>query len=150
TAKIFNMMADFEKRGIKIYQIIKSIFGSYSYKSVKLKGLVLSTLELSSDKKIAWLKVEKSFLEKTNTDSKNTSGLVNYARDIKGVEVGIVFIEAEDNSIKVGLRSNNYCPVNKIAAYFDGGGHERAAGCIVTDSLDKAVKKVINKVENYV
>ena len=80
---------------------------------------------------------------------KDTDGLVNYSRDIKGVEVGLAFFEVDESLTRVGFRSNNYCNVNEIASYFRGGGHPRAAGCRLYLPLEKAIKTVVEKVHEY-
>ncbi|MDI3547166.1 MAG: bifunctional oligoribonuclease and phosphatase NrnA [Halanaerobiales bacterium] len=150
TARVYRILADLIEIGVDTYQINKAIYGNYSYESVKLKGLVLSTLALHQNKKIAWIKVEQSALKETGADINATSGLVNYPRDIKGVEVGLAFIELEEEKTRVSFRSNNYCPVNEIAAYFGGGGHVRAAGCIIDRGLKETIEMVLSKVEEYV
>lgn len=150
TADIFRIMSQLTEIGVDIYGLNKAIFGSYEYSSVKLKGMALSTLTLHENGKIAYLRVEKEMYNQVDADFKESSGLVNYARDIRGVEVGIVFTEVSNNETRVGFRSNNYCPVNEIAAFFDGGGHPRAAGCTIYKDITEAQKMVLNKVEEYV
>jgi phosphoesterase RecJ-like protein len=43
----------------------------------------------------------------------------------------------------VSLRGKGEVPVNRIAGRFGGGGHENAAGCTVTGSLDDATATVL-------
>ncbi len=149
TSRVLKIMAELIDSGVDVYQINKGLFGSYSYQSIKLKGLALATLEISKNGLISWLKVDQNILNESGSGLKDTSGLVNYARDIKGVEVGIAFFEVDKTKTRVGLRSNSYCPVNEIAAFFGGGGHPRAAGCTVSLPIERAVKVVINKVKEY-
>ncbi|MFP4660961.1 MAG: DHH family phosphoesterase [Halanaerobiales bacterium] len=150
TVRIFDLISEIMNIGVDIYRINRAVFAGYKFNTVKLKGMALSTLKLHGNGKIAYLRVEKSMLDKTGTDKGDASGLVNYARDIEGVEVGLVFTEVSEDETRVGFRSNEYCPVNEIAAYFGGGGHSRAAGCTIDESLDKAEKLVLSKVEEYV
>ncbi|HLV10115.1 MAG TPA: bifunctional oligoribonuclease/PAP phosphatase NrnA [Halanaerobiales bacterium] len=149
SSRVFRMMASIMDNGVDIYKINNGLYGNYSYESVKLKGLVLSTLEISEDGLVSWLKVEQRVLNKAGADMKDTDGLVNYSRDIKGVEVGLAFFEVDESLTRVGFRSNNYCNVNEIAACFGGGGHPRAAGCRISLPLGKAVEAVLGKVYDY-
>lgn len=150
TARVYGIMAELVESGIDLYKINQWLYCYQSFASVKLKGLVLSTLSLSKNKKIAWIIVEQSSLKKAGAEKSDTSGLVSYPRDIKGIEVGLAFFELEDGRWRVSLRSNNYCPVNEIAACFGGGGHDRAAACIIDKSLAETKSLVLNKVEEYV
>lgn len=64
----------------------------------------------------------------TGTTQEDTEGLVDYARSIDGVDVGVL-IEERAGAIKASLRSKE--PVyrmDRIAAQFKGGGHACAAG----------------------
>ncbi|MGM0601759.1 MAG: DHH family phosphoesterase [Bacillota bacterium] len=148
SSDVLRILADLVDSGVDIYRINKELFGSYSYESLLLKGLALSTLTLADNGKIAWLYVDHSMIAEAGTDY--TEGLVNYARDIKGVEIGIFFSAEKSKSTKVSFRSNYYAEVNKLAAEFNGGGHARAAGAEINSPLEIAINKVIKAAEKYV
>lgn len=149
-AEVFEIMSSLMAYGVDIYEINRAVFASYSYQSLKLRGKALSTLKLSKDKKVAWLKLDLASIEDTGAEISDSSGLVNYARDVEGVEVGLSFVEIARDKVKVGFRSNNYCPVNEVAALFGGGGHPRAAGCLIEKEIKKAITMVLDKVKEYV
>ncbi len=150
TAKVFSIISDLMELDVDIYSINRSIFAGYQYAAVKLKGMALSTLQMHQNGKIAYLRVEQKMLDKSGADLEDASGLVNYARDIKGVELGVVFTEVSEKETRVGFRSNNYCSVNEIAALFGGGGHPRAAGCTINENINKAEKIILSKVKAHV
>ncbi|MFN2339888.1 MAG: bifunctional oligoribonuclease/PAP phosphatase NrnA [Halanaerobium sp.] len=148
TARVLRILADLMDAGVNIYKINKKVFGSLSYKALILKGLALSTLERSEDGKMAWLYVSRQMMHEAETDY--TEGLVSLARDIEGVEIGILFTEEEEKEIKVSLRSNFYAEVNKLAAEFNGGGHPRAAGATVEKTLQQTIESVVKEAKKYV
>lgn len=147
--EVLELTAELMKKGVDLYKINRMIFSRNSYESVLFKGLALSTIKLSENGKIAWIEARQEFFEKAGLDKIDSQNIVNYARDIKGVEVGISFTEKKDG-IKVSFRSNEYCKVNEIAAKFSGGGHPRAAGCKIKDNMDLAKQKVLNEVKKFV
>ena len=55
-------------------------------------------------------------------------GIVSQMRVTKGVEVAIFMYETDASVYKVSLRSKEKVDVSRIAAYFGGGGHAKAAG----------------------
>ena len=59
----------------------------------------------------------------------------------------MVFRIYPDQRTKVSFRSKNWFDVNKIASLFGGGGHPRAAGCLLNSNLGESVSKVIKVVE---
>lgn len=81
-------------------------------------------------------------LAQINAGNDDLDGIVNFAKNIEGVEVGLLFREQADGTVKVGFRSFNI-DVAKIAAAFGGGGHVRAAGCSLQADLQTAVKQVV-------
>lgn len=100
---------------------------------------VLDTLELQHEGKIATITVTQRMLSSAND---TTEGLINYPRTIEGVEVAIMFKEAEQDTVRVSFRSKQV-DVSKLALSFGGGGHARAAGCTLQGPLDIVKEKVL-------
>ena len=66
--------------------------------------------------------------EVTGTQPEDTEGMVDYARGIDGVDLGVL-IEERAGGIKASLRAKDpHCRVDQVAAQFGGGGHACAAG----------------------
>lgn len=138
--------AELLQKGIDPAQVTECIFASRPVEAVRLLGRTLETLELSSDGKIAWLTVTNSILEETGAARENINGIVNFAREIAGVYVGILFEEAGEDKVKISLRSDSRIDVSEIAQRFGGGGHSRAAGCRIQGSLPSVKKAVTDTV----
>jgi bifunctional oligoribonuclease and PAP phosphatase NrnA len=69
----------------------------------------------------------------TGTSAEDAEGLVDYARSIEGVEIGVL-IEQQGAAIKGSLRAKDpVYRVDRIAAGFNGGGHACAAGLNIKD-----------------
>ena len=49
----------------------------------------------------------------------------------------------ENNEVKVSLRSNGNVDVASLSAMYSGGGHKKAAGCIVKGSLNDVKNKLL-------
>lgn len=119
------------KSGADLAVINTAVYETYSLEYMRFLGFALGQLELSEDGKIAWIEIKQEMLDKFNTKKDESEGLVNYAKSIDGVEVAFVINQLPDNSYKVSFRSKGNVDVNKIAGNFGGGGHQKAAGCIV-------------------
>jgi phosphoesterase RecJ-like protein len=82
--------------------------------------------------------------EETGTNGEDTEGLVDYARSIDGVEVGVLIEDKPDGGVKASLRGKD--PVwrlDRIAAQFNGGGHACAAGLNHTDGVAQFYPRLI-------
>jgi len=116
---------------------------------IKLLGLALSTIKINRDGDVAYMEVTGKMLKKTGASIAKSEGLVNYARSIDKVRVAILFREdsAGTRRIHVSFRAKGDVDVNVIASLFGGGGHVKAAGCVVKGSLAEVRRKVLARVE---
>ncbi|HTJ77521.1 MAG TPA: bifunctional oligoribonuclease/PAP phosphatase NrnA [Rariglobus sp.] len=72
--------------------------------------------------------------KETGTSAEDTEGLVDYARSIDGVEIGVL-IEENAGAIKASLRAKDPAyRVDQVAGRFNGGGHACAAGLNVKNT----------------
>lgn len=141
----FDMAKNLLLKGAKKENIIQNIFQSNSANYYKLLGEALNTLDIINNK-VACISITKEMLKRNIISFNDVDGITSYTRDIEGVEVGILLKEKKDNEIKVSLRSKSYVDVSKIAQSFGGGGHIKAAGCTIYDSIENAKKKIIESV----
>jgi phosphoesterase RecJ-like protein len=107
----------------------------------------LSRLSFNPDQRISWLWVNSEDLVETGATNEDLEGLVNYPRNIEGVEVGLLFKQNGQESVKVSLRSAGRVNVAAVAQHFGGGGHVRAAGCRLTDPLSEVISQVVGVVQ---
>lgn len=106
----------------------------------------LSRLMFSDDSQIAWLYIAYEDMAQTGAIGDDLEGLVNYALNVEGVEVGVLFKETADGNVKVSMRSSGKADVAAIAKSFGGGGHIRAAGCQLEGPLSTAMTRLVNAV----
>lgn len=144
------IIADMLELGVDTRRIVEYVYETESYNSMKLKGEVLAKIKLTAQQKVAWTKVKQSTLKRLGADWEDTEGLVNYPRNLKGVEVGVLLKEVAADRTRVSLRSRKYFPVNEFAHQFGGGGHPRAAGCTIEKSLVEAEELLIDKLKTAI
>ena len=143
TAKTHRVTADLLEYGLDLNEITVTLYQNKPYEKLKLLGEVLNTLELHYAGKLSILSVTQDMIEKVKADPTDADGLVEYARDIEGVEVAVLLKELSPAEIKVGLRSKYKVDVSKVAADFGGGGHRKASGCTLQGSIQEAGKQII-------
>lgn len=132
--------------GLDPASVSESVYERRSVADIKFLGMVLSNIKVSAGGEVAYLEITKKMLADTGADMIKSEGFVNYARSIDKVKVAVIFKE-DDGRINVSFRSKGDADVNKIAAFFGGGGHIRASGCIVEGTLAEVERKVLAKVE---
>ena len=76
-------------------------------------------------------------------DSDDIGALANIPRQIEGVDIGICVKEKKPGVFKVSLRTSELVNAAELCAKFDGGGHERAAGCSFNGKIEEAENAVV-------
>jgi len=110
---------------------------------ILLKG-ALSSLELYENRSLAVMTISKDIRERSGATTDDLDGLVNYSRNIEGVELGILFYVESYNEVKVGFRSKQL-DVSELAGKLNGGGHPRAAGCRMQGDFETVRTKVMEE-----
>jgi phosphoesterase RecJ-like protein len=113
---------------------------------LKLLQTALSRLTFSDNLEIGWLYMTKDDLRECGAVADDLEGIVNYALNVDGVEVGILFKETEAGQVKASLRSAGKADVAAIAQSFGGGGHVRASGCTMDGPISAASKLLVEAV----
>lgn len=147
TSRTYYIASKLLEHGVDIEDISYHLYQNKSLNSIKLLGNVLESIDFYLDKRLAIISFTDKQLSKYNASYLDTSGMIDYARDISGVEVAITLYEFEKNKVKVSARSKKRFDVNYLTNQFGGGGHKKAAGAIIFSSLKEAKEKLVASVE---
>ncbi len=123
------------------WKINNILFNQNSYEHMKIIGKSLENLYLTYENKISVITL--SLEELKEYGSVDLEGIINYARDIKGIEVAVFIKEVEPSVFRASFRANEDYDVSKLAAIYGGGGHSKAAGCTIKGSN---LKEIINDI----
>ena len=105
-----------------------------SFAKIKLLQNFLNSLTMEFDNRVCVGLLEEGVYEKTGATTDDSEGLVDYARSIAGVDIGVL-IEERNGAIKGSLRAKDpFYRVDQVAKLFNGGGHACAAGLNIEDS----------------
>jgi phosphoesterase RecJ-like protein len=145
----FAMAMDLLKAGVNTHAITTKIYDTRTLAGVRIFAAALATLEITSDRAVAWAVVTKEMMEKYQAKSDDLVGLIDQIRAIDSVEVAILFRQDGDK-VKVNFRSKAKINVSEVARRFGGGGHVRAAGATIAADLPTAKRLVLTEVEKYI
>ena len=151
TPRCHEIVAELIRKGVSPQVVSQKVYEARTVAGLKLLPLTLNTLEVTADGKIACLSITQDMYKETGSREDDVEGFVNFARDVQGVEVGILFREtALSQQFKVSIRSKGKIDVSKIAGLFSGGGHRNAAGCTIQGTLEEVKQKILNAVSREV
>ena len=131
-------------------EVYSNVFEHIPLRKIQLLIETLRTLKLTPDGKIAIIFITQAMLDKTKTTLDDVEGFVNQIQAIEGVDVSICVCELPDGNSKVSLRSQGQVDVAALASEYDGGGHERAAGCRIDRPFAEAIWFLIDSAKQYI
>ena len=142
-----NVAGKLMSKGIDFQTIIDDGFYAKTYAQNQIMGSALIESIRFFDGKCIFSVVSEREMEFFGVTSKDLSGIVEQMRLTEGVECAIFLYEVEPLTYKVSLRSKKYLDVNKVAGYFGGGGHVRAAGCICKGTPHDVINNLAERIE---
>ena len=146
----FNMACELLELGIDKEDIQFKVYSGFREERMRMMGYMLyENMQVFPEHKAGFILITKELKEKFKFQDGDSDGFVNLALNISGVEVSGLFTEA-DGFVKVSLRSKGDFSVNKLSrAFFNGGGHERAAGGKIFIPTDEVLEYFLHSLEEY-
>jgi phosphoesterase RecJ-like protein len=144
------VVAELLEKGVNPQECYREVYGAAPLRKLKLLMASLEELEVDPEGLIAWMTIPTEAFESLSATTDDLEGLVDYPREIQGVEVGVLFRETVKGGTKISFRSNGAVDVNALAAQFGGGGHLRAAGAMVERPLATVRDEVLEATRDAV
>jgi phosphoesterase RecJ-like protein len=121
------------------------LFGVKSYKLLQAEKVGFDRLRLYADGKLGIVAMPFDLMEQYGFTDEHLGTLVDVARGLQGVQVAVAIRQPKAEGVyRVSMRSSCDVDVAAICAEFGGGGHIKAAGCIVTcdGGMDEVVETI--------
>lgn len=124
----FLMASDLLAAGVDRNAILSQLYNQYGENRLRLMGHIMKDLLVITDNGVAYIVLDKNTQERYCVSEGDTEGFVNMPLSIAGVRMSIMAKE-DDGKIRISIRSKTGTSANRCARqYFNGGGHENAAG----------------------
>ncbi|MFH1654494.1 MAG: bifunctional oligoribonuclease/PAP phosphatase NrnA [Pseudomonadota bacterium] len=147
SAGLFERTAELVKLGASPWEVAKHMEDEYPLSRFKLVALAMNSMETFLGGKFCSMFVTEKMFKEAGATMEQSEDFSEIPRSVENVEVSALFREKSKNVIRVSLRSKDYVNVSDLAKKFDGGGHARAAGCTIEDTIDNARKFIIEAVK---
>ena len=115
----------------------------------KFKAQIYKKMKITENG-VAYINITKKMQEEFNLTSETASASVSALDSIKGSLIWIAFIENDDGSTRVRLRSR-FVTINDIAERFNGGGHACASGATVYSrkEMNALIREADARIKEY-
>jgi phosphoesterase RecJ-like protein len=147
-AEVLHVASELVRAGVVPSAIASSLEERPSPGKLRLLGAVLATLELHCAGRAGVLSVTTEMVEGARASWEDIEGMVNWARNVDGVQVGVLLTTAKGGGVRVSMRSRSEkVDVGKVCMTLGGGGHPGAGGCHLAGDLVTTKDKVVRALE---
>lgn len=152
TSETFEFTAELLRKGVNVSDIYQRVLETRTKSNFELLRRATNRLELLEDGKVAFTYINKKDEEEVNAEPGDHEGIVENARSIEGVKVSVFIREKEENLYKVSMRTGNGSNINvsDICYIFGGGGHPRAAGAVVSGTVEQVKEKLLKEIKKVI
>jgi phosphoesterase RecJ-like protein len=127
--RCFILAGELVARGASPSEAGYELYERESPGKLRLLQRFLASLRMELGGRVCIGVLPPGIFEETGTTAEDTEGLVDFARCVDGVDVGVLIEERSDAGIKASLRAKDpLCRLDLVASHFGGGGHACAAG----------------------
>ncbi len=128
--------------GFDFSRLILETFYQRTYVQSQVLGRVLLESIRFMDGSCIVSCLDRKTMDFYDVGNKDLEGIVNHLRNIKGIHCAIFMYQTDVLEYKVSLRSDERVDVSRVAAFFGGGGHKRAAGCTMRGTFHDCVNNL--------
>lgn len=133
--------------GFNFSRLIEETFYQRTYIQSQIMGRAMMESIRFLDGRCIVSAVDRKTMDFYHVGPKDLDGIVNHLRNIKGIHCAIFMYETDVLEYKVSLRSDELVDVSKVAVFFGGGGHVRAAGCTMRGTFHDCINNLSLHIE---
>lgn len=151
TPKSLTVAAQMVGFGARQQDIIKYLFKTKEYSTLKLWGQVLANLQFDAANRLVWATAAYGDIETAGATKEAFTGLIDeLMTSVPGAEVVLLITEREPRMVYCSIRTARGVNAAEIAELFGGGGHAGAAAFKLMDmTLVEAQPLILEKVRAH-
>ncbi|HBU11308.1 MAG TPA: hypothetical protein DEB31_00790 [Clostridiales bacterium] len=150
TPRAFEICSQIINMGMDINFVANKIFNERSLGATLLISTFIRNMRLHRDGKLAISVITRNEMEEAGAKPSDCESIINYARDVQTVEIAVFIREVKEGAYKVSFRSKQYADVADFAGRYGGGGHVRAAGCMMKGNIYDILQTVVSVAGEYI
>ena len=148
TADVLRVASELVERGAHVREININLYERRTPAAMRILGYTLAHARIDPEHRLIWYALSQDEFKSAQATVNDTERVVEELRATDGVDVAVLLKEMENGRVKVSLRAKNGVDVSRVAREFDGGGHPKAAGCLIDEPLSDAESQVLNAVKH--
>ncbi len=111
--------------------------------AARLWAVTLPSLRFADNERVAMLTVSLDALTRAGGTMEDADGLVEFLRNIQGVDMAVLFKQTSPDEYRLSLRTSPVVDATVVAGTFGGGGHQRASGGDARGTLEDIERRIM-------
>ena len=133
--------------GIDFPRLVEETFFEKTYVQNQIMGRALLESILIMDGRCVVSHIDKRTMDFYQVTSKDMEGIVSQIKLTKGTDCAVFMYEVKSLEYKVSLRTTEKVNAARVAELFGGGGHARAAGCMMNGTFHDVINNLTVHIE---
>ena len=142
-ARSHRIAAQIMDTGIDTAHLAREAFAIMTRRQFDLFQIAVSRITIAAGGHVAYTYVTREDMDAHSATRQDLEGLVNYCRNIEGVNAGVFFTGVEPELTTVSLRAAEGFNAAEFVKQFGGGGHAAAAGVSIHSPLEQAIEQIV-------
>ena len=142
----FRTIAELLDIGVRPDEMYQLLHERESLARIHLVGRALERTESHLGGKVvcSWLTLDD--FDQFHALPSDSEDIINMPLQISGTKFAVMLVEQRTGGFKISFRSRCNVDCSRLASLFQGGGHKRAAGATIFDSLEICKQKILDAV----
>ncbi len=147
TAHTHLLAADLMKTGVDHVDIMVNLYNNKDRIKVFCEAKAIDKMLFFAGGRGVISYLTSGEMAEMNAHSQHADEIIDRLRDIDGVEMA-AYLEERENGIKVSMRAKTTSNVADICIRNGGGGHAKAAGCTIDDTMENVFALIKHEMED--
>ena len=141
---------DLLKYGVRTALINDILYCSFNTKAIELKRRAWRSLHIWKNRKVAEVTLTRDDFREVRGTKAEAEDVIEIPRQVARNEIALFFYQIPDRTheTRVSIRTRAPWDATKLATFFGGGGHVRAAGCTIKNSMALAKRQMRKAVKD--
>lgn len=146
TGNTLRVAAELKDLGADTYPINKIMFGTKTIGRLRLESALTESVEFYAGGLVGVCTMTNALLDSLGVGSDDTDDISGFARNIEGVEIGVMIQELREGGAKISLRTGEDYNASAICGLLGGGGHKAAAGASDPEGVESAKRRILEAI----
>lgn len=136
------------EQGADLPELYNQALVRRSFEAARLWGIGLNRMQRQG--RMVWTSISLDERRSVSYPGKDDADLTNILSAIEDTDIAVIFLEKEDQRVKISWRAQPGIDVSNLAVHYGGGGHPAAAGAEIDGTMEEVIPLILKATEQLI